>query len=258
MADFAPIETLNFTPETYLPSAPYIPAHFLPQQKVIDLEIKKGKTQKPRLQKPRLELDELGQSSIINLMIDNELLIPYVDISKFDSETKDWFWFDASGNLPYRFNKSSNTLGNIYPSNYSGLTLASNIDFDVNNFRLSATFKDVEGSCVDFYKYTPLLLVVENRAYTDLSDYSLFLSSDRLNKIDITSPEYYYDFNSRIYTNQNLAGKNPSQIKLYYYTLCNNKVQVRCRMSANAGSETFYTPRVNNYIVKLKGQSLRA
>jgi hypothetical protein len=246
MPYFSPIETLTFTPESYLPTAPYIPAHFLPQQKVISAE------------SLRLELDELGQSSIINLMMDDTMLIPYVDLSKYDSETKDWFWYEASTNLPYRFNRSTNTLSNLYPSNYSGLTLYSNIVFDVDNTRLSATFKDANDNYVDFYKYSPLLLVVENAAYNDLSDYSLFLVSDRLNKKDTTLREYYYDFNSRIFTNFNLAGVSPSQIKLYYYTICDNKVQVKCRMSANAGSETFYTPRVNNYIVKLKGQSLRA
>ena len=245
MALFKPLEVLRFTPESYLPSSPYIPSHFIPQIKSLDAK------------NFEYEIDELGQRSIIKLEMDNNILVPFVDLNRYDSETKDWFWYDTVDNFPYRYLKATNKLVNMYPSKYSDLTPTGIFFFDKDIkiiYRLAVT---PNGETVTFYKYSPLILTVNNEAYNDLTDYSNFKPSDRLNKVNNTIHEFYYDFAARIYTNMNLAGIEPSNVKIHFFRVSDNKVQVKCRMSANLGAETYYTPRVNNFILKLKGQSLR-
>ena len=246
MAIFQPVKSYRFIPESYLPNVPYIPVHFSSQIQTYnasDFE---------------LELDSEGQTSILRLFMDDEVIVPYINLEKYDAETKDFFWYNPEDNFPYRFLKRNNTLENIYPTEYSGLAYQGITIFNSDRLRLEGNFTYDEDKTATFYKYSPLILTVNNRAYNDLSDYSNFRASDRLNKLNDTIPEFYYDFESRIYTNQNLAGIDPSQIKIHIFKVTDNKVKVKCRMSANSGVDTFYTPRVNHYIVKLKGQSLRA
>ncbi len=245
MAYFGPIQTLRFIPESYLPTAPYIPSQFSAEPVSLDAT------------NFEYELDELGQTSIIRLETDGNILIPFVDLNKYDAETKDWFWYDLTENFPYRYLKATNKLENMYPSNYSGLTPTGVFYFDKDNIQLRRDAIASTGETVEFYKYSPLLLTVNNEAFTDLSDYSNFKPSDRLNKVDVIVPEFYYDFDSRIYTNRNLAGIAPTNVKIHFFKISDNKVQVKCRLSTNLGTETYYTPRVNSFILKLKGQSLR-
>lgn len=244
MAYFEPVEVLRFIPESYLPSVPYIPLHFVAQRRTLDAT------------NFQYEIDSNGETSIIRLNTNGETLIPFVDLSKYDSETKDFFWYNPENDFPFRFLKSYNTLENLYPSTYSGLVLSSDVTFNKDTIRLEAEFTHSNGT-VTFYKYSPLILTVNNQAYDDLSDYANFKSTDRLNKVDDTIPEFYYDFDSRIYTNQNFAGINPEQVRIHFFQVSDNSVTVKCRMSTNSGTDSYYTPRVNSYIVKLKGQSLR-
>lgn len=245
MAYFQPVQALRFIPESYLPNAPYIPFHFVAQPISLDAT------------NFEYELDEIGQSSIIRLEMDDATLIPFVDLSKYDSETKDWFWYDIDDKFPYRYLKSTNRLENVYPSPYSDLIPTGVFQFDKDNSQVRRDAVSSNGTIVTFFKYSPLILTVNNEAYTDLSDYSTFKPSNRLNKANSTIPEFYYDFNSRIYTNRNLAGVDPTQVKIHFFKISDNSLQVKCRMSSNLGTETYYSPKVNHYIVKLKGQSLR-
>jgi hypothetical protein len=245
MATFYPVKSYQFIPESYLPNVPYIPIHFMPQQQVLNAT------------NFEYEIDTIGQTSIIRLVNSNEIILPFIDLAKYDPETKDFFWYDPDDNFPYRFHKSNKSLETIYPSPYSGLVLNDLIEFNKDTKRIEADFIDYDGSLPTFYKYSPLIVTVNNRAFNDLSDYSTFQSTNRLNRIDSLTPEFYYDFESRIYTNQNLAGLDPEQVKIYFYRISDNNVIVKCRLSANTGKEAFYTPRVNSFIVKIKGQSLR-
>lgn len=245
MASFLSSQTLRFIPESYLPTAPYIPSHFIAQPVVLDAA------------NFEYEIDERGQASIIRLMMDDNIVVPFVDLTKYDSETKDWFWYDIENKFPYRYNKSTNTLDSIYPSEYSSLVPTGVFYFNKESDQLRREAVSSTGVSVLFYKYSPLLLTENNEAYNDLSDYSTFKSSDRLNKTNSTVPEYYYDFDSRIYTNRNLAGIDPAQVKIHFFKISDNSLQVKCRMSTNQGIETYYTPKVDHFIIKLKGQSLR-
>lgn len=247
MSFFKSTTELRFYPESYLPNAPYIPLHFQFQQVTYDATL------------VQYELDKNGQTSIIHLSNKDEIIIPFVDINRYDSETKDWFWYDPDTNFPFRFNKYDNTLVSIYPTDYSTLTLTlvAPLSFNASTSRLEATFVYSDDKYHTFYKYSPLILTVAERAYLDLSDYSSFKPTDRLNRVNVTNQEFYYDFDSRIFTNQNLAGIDPARVKIHLFKISDNSVQIKCRMSSNAGSETYFTPKVNNYIAKLKGQSLR-
>jgi len=252
MASFFPIESLQFYPESYLPNAAYIPAYFQPVRHTLD------GTQ------VQFEIDSTGQTSIINLKTnDGTNITPFIDLSRYDAESKDWLWYDDDG-LYYRLTTTilgSDELNNLYPTNYSNIFRENDtLIFDKNSIELSSSFsatKDGSTGSYSFFKYSPIIVTINNWPLTDISDYSNITSSDRVNRVDPGKPEFYYDFNGRIYTNQNMAGVDPKNIRIYYFTAGENSIILSCRMATNAGSASYYTPKVDNYIVKLKGQYLR-
>lgn len=256
MTFFSPIESLQFYPESYLPNAAYIPAYFQPIRHTLD------GTQ------VQFEIDSTGQTSIINLETnDGTKITPFIDLSRYDAESKDWLWYDDDG-LYYRLTRSNNIdeLNSLYPTRYSGIVRENeSLIFNRNSIELSSSFaasyNDPEEGIVtgtySFYKYSPIIVTINNWSLTDISDYSNITSSDRLNRIDPSKPEFYYDFNGRLYTNQNVAGVDPKNVKIHYFTAGQNSITLSCRMSSNAGSASYFTPKVDNYIVKLKGQYLR-
>lgn len=253
MAYFLPVtDKLQFYPESYLPNAAYIPAYFQSVRNTVDgTQI-------------QLELDNTGQVSIIYLMDkEGKSITPFIDISKYDSETKDWLWYDSDG-LYYRLKSPNNVqiLENLYPTNYTDITrVADTLVFHKETLELSSIFNASKNggdvNSYSFYRYSPFILTINNRALTDVSDYSTISASDRLNRVDPGSPEFYYDFDGRLFTNQNLAGVDPKNIKIHYFTAGENSIILSCRLATNAGSAGYFTPKVDNYIVKLKGQYLR-
>lgn len=255
MASFAPTETLQFYPESYLPNAAYIPAYFQPVRYPLDGT------------KLQFELDRTGQTSIIKLENnDGHKITPFIDLSKYDAESKDWLWYDDDG-LYYRLTRPDGVdqLNNLYPTRYSNITRVNDsLIFDRESFELSSSFsasynesgEEVDGT-YSFYKYSPIIVTINNWPLMDISDYSNITASDRLNRVNPGRPEFYYDFDGRLYTNQNLAAGDPKNIKVYYFSAGQNSITLSCRLSTNAGSAGYYTPKVDNYIVKLKGQYLK-
>lgn len=236
----------TFKPESYLPKFAYFPLYFKPIQETYTLD---------QLQ---LELDNAGRASVIRLVdIDGNRLLPFIDISKYDSETKDWFIYYNVERLPYRVTQGS--AFNLYPSDLGTVQ-----DFSVTETVFNTTTKEIQLSCsgvghpsLTFIKYAPIILTVENELYNDLTDYSTITAApDRLAPLSSTK-EFYYDFEERLYTNQNLAGINPANIKIIFSRVGDNNVTLKCSVSSNSGNKPKQTPVVNDYILKLKGQYLR-
>lgn len=247
---FFPVETLKFTPESYLPNSVYVPHYFKPELVTIGGD------------KLALEMGSDGVVSTIHLM-DNlgTELHPFIDLSMYDIDSKSWLWSDDDG-LFYRYR--SNALENLYPSNYSGVTgNGDTLNFDTATNRLYADFEALKPSVsrerayYSFYKYAPFILTVNKEPFTDVSDYAYMRISDRLNRLDSTIKEFYYDFRGRLFTNQNLGVFDPKTIQLSYYKSSSNQVTVKCRMANNTGATSTFTPVVYDYVLKLKGQNLR-
>lgn len=253
MAYFKPIEELHFFPEAYLPNAAYIPSYFQPERETVDAT---------NLQ---LQLDSNGLTSIIKLIDNNgNNITPFIDLSRYDTESKDWVWYDDEG-LFYRLTIDDETqiLTRLYPTSYRDITRMSDaLNFDKDSIELFSIFNATTagGSTQNyfFYKYAPLIVTVNNRPLQDISDYSNIRASDNLNRVDPDKPEFYYDFEGTIYTNQNLAGVSANNIKVHYFKAGENSISISCRLSSNAGSASYVTPKVDSYIVKLKGQYLRS
>lgn len=215
-----------------------------------------------------LEVGSNGVTSVINLSKENEdgdmePLFPYIDLRNFDSETKDWFWYDDRG-FPYR----------IYRTNDEDWALKSFWDFgkynDGTQYIIDPTnlsredggrklgFYSNGNNNVKFYTGSPIILTIEGEIIQDRTvygnssaDYNLTGLATEENK------EFYYDSSTnRIYTNQNLNEFNAKQIKIYCYTV-QQDVSVKCRLKANQGQDAFLTPTVDYYIIKLNGQFLR-
>lgn len=218
-----------------------------------------------------LEPDANGVVSIINLRTDTAEggttpVVPFIDIGKFDPETKDWAWIDASG-FPYRITQSSVDVSGwalkpLWPINH----VNEELQFDPTDLTYSEEGKElgfyssatIDSSTVRIYSSNPVMLTIEGKIIQDKTVYGSENITTGLTELNTElNPEFYYDsINNKIYTNQNLLGVDPSNIKVYFYESA-NEVSVKARMATNAGGPAYYTPIVDYYIVKLNGQFLR-
>jgi hypothetical protein len=104
----------NFIPESSLLNHVYIPFYKPPSKRIENCSNFFT----------YIEPDSNGLMSIINLVTDNTdgatvPVIPYINIGKYDSETKEWFYVDASG-FPYRLFYSNSDqwyLNALWPIN---------------------------------------------------------------------------------------------------------------------------------------------
>lgn len=237
----------TFRPESYLPNFVYFPLFFSPVQEIITLE------------NVSLEFDSQGIQSIIRLVNkDGERITPFIDLTKYDAETKDWYIYYSEDRLPYRYD--GRNIYNVYPSTIGNQTNFSGeiqyFDRSTNEVVLSG-YSDQNSSLI-FYKYSPIVLVVENQLYQDLTDYTnITVAADRLSRLSSVS-EFYYDFEERLFTNQNLAGVALNDVKIIFNRISNNSLTVKCLVSANSGSRPLRSPTIDDYIIKLKGQYLRS
>lgn len=215
-----------------------------------------------------LEPDANGIFSIINLITDvedggTESVVPFIDIGKFDPETKDWFWFDGSG-YPYRIKQSSTVedgwaLEAQWPLGYFGTDLEFDpfvLDYAKDGKELG--FYSLANSDIRVFSGSPIFVTIEGKILSDKTVYGNENITTGLTSLNSeVNPEFYYDsITNKIYTNQNLLGVEPQNIKVYFYK-SENTVSVKARLSSNAGGPASYTPIVDYYIVKLNGQYLR-
>lgn len=217
-----------------------------------------------------LEADVNGVTSIINLVTDTvedgiSPVVPFIDIGKFDSETKDWSWVDGSG-FPYRIQRNSTddgwVLKALWPINHVGIELDIDptiLTYDEEGKELGFYSTATNGSLEDrMYPSNPIMVTIEGKILQDKTVYGSENLTTGLTELNTNlNPEFYYNpINNKIYTNQNLLGVNPRNIKIYFYDSINN-VSVKARLSTNSGGSSYYTPIVDYYIVKLNGQFLR-
>lgn len=240
----------HYKPESYLPRFAYFPLFFKPNQEVKTLE------------DFQLEVDQNGLSSIIRLVDkDGKRVTPFINLKNYDSQTRDWFIFNEDDRLPYRFDGStSGTIDNMYPSNIgpqSGVIIEETKYDTLTNEVTISGYSDQSPNGFVFYKYAPVVLVRENAPFTDLTDYTNVTSAPGKLSLNSSKLEFYYDFEERLYTNQNLAGIDPSHIKIVYSVIGSNSAVLKCVMGANTGSRPKSTPIVYDYVFKLKGQYLR-
>lgn len=217
-----------------------------------------------------LEPDTNGVTSIINLMTDTsdeiaKPVVPFIDLRNFDSETKEWYYLDASG-YPYRlFSDSSSDTGWIlralWPINYIDKELM--IDTSIVGYTeqgKSLGFYStaiLDGNEINMYPSNPVMITIAGKTLVDKTIYGtrdMTMGISALNS-DV-NPEFYYDYvSNKIYTNQNLLAYDPNHIKVYFFKSL-NEVSIKARLASNSGSDAFYTPVVDYYIAKLNGQFL--
>ena len=251
---------MNYIPDTILLNHAYVPFYVDPIKKIYNCVD----------DFPNLEIGIDGLLSVINLESsingDPEQIIPFINMKKYDSESRDWFWYD-SNNFPLRRTYDGVNL-NLTPiwefaSNY-GHIYSINPKNLINGGNSSGFYSEVltdNGETVsDIKVYTgqPIILTLNEKVIYDKTIYGDYDTIPNLTQMNIeNNPEFYYDIDTnKIYTNQNLAGIDPAQIKLYFDVIPNT-ISVKCRMRGNVGEELFSTPTVDYYLVKLNGQYLR-
>lgn len=232
-----------FVPDTYIPSNIYLPFHSVPNKSKITLN------------QLIIEPDSNGLNSIVNFRSNNNL-IPYIDFSKFDVDTKGWFWFDSSS-VPYSM--SFTYIGSVKKYLFTSLltgesVISDNIDLKWDSLR-SELFIETNAPSIKLYKYSPITIVCNGIPLNDITDYIQF-TTNMSELFDIGNYEFYYDFDSRCYTTLDLTNMDENSIEIYYYKTASS-LDVRCVLSTNTGNSSDYTPYIDNYLVKMRGQYLR-
>jgi len=185
-------------------------------------------------------VDSLGRRSSIVLKT-----IPYIDLSKYDFERKDWYYVDVVGRFWRRYE-----IGEYVLENSAGVLqeVAYRCPL-IPNLEYNPAFGGE--------KFRPITISVGGNLLTDKTNYS----GDRTivpNLINIntdTNKEFYFDFNNTIYTNQDFGTFDAADIVIYFWTTINS-VNVKCRAGTNIDGLSNYSPIVDYYIVKLAGQKL--
>lgn len=240
----------QFYPETYIPTKPYIPNYIKPSIQEINGD------------KLELEIGSNNVKSVINLK--ESKIEPFIDMNKYDIVTKQWFWYDSINNLPFRIITTNDDFNYCFESIYYSLTDGPfgidsfqdqkyNRDNNKNRIEITANNADKSESYT-FYVFSPIILTIDDIVINDITDYN----NKTINPFSLNTNikrEFYYDFNGHIYTNQNFDAIKSKDIKLYVYTLPNT-INVKARFKSNCGSQSYYTPYIDYYIVKLNGQSL--
>jgi hypothetical protein len=251
---------IEYTPESILLNNIYIPFYIIPKKRILNAN-----------DNLKIETGLNGLKSVITLCDGENPINPFIDISKYDTETKDWFWYDSEG-LPLRISRHSNgvdwTLTSLYKvGKYYNKKLTFNPDVLLYNqfgknlgFYSKVTAIDDIATTDDIKVYSgrPIFLELFGSVVKDVTDYDTFNTDITLIDIKANSnKEFYYDnIINKLYTNQNLAGFDQSQIKLHCF-ITYNSIKIKCLMSGNSGLKSYSTPTVDYYIAKLHGQYLK-
>lgn len=242
-------------PESFLLNNVYTPFYVPPKKKIFNCQ-----------DNSTLETGFNGIQSTINIEDKGTEVIPFIDMSRYDAETKDWFWYDNEG-FPMRIVKGADgwVLSSIYTfSQYYNI----NLSFDPNVLMYDQYGKNLgfysmatnpnTGEQIKVYTGRPIVLEIFSKVVKDLTDYSTLSTDVSLTSINTEiNKEFYYNSQlNKIYTNQNLSGFNLSQIKIYFFDTINS-VKVKCLLSGNSGMNNYSTPTVDYYIAKLHGQYLK-
>jgi len=260
---------MNYVPESSLLNDIYVPFYIQPEfktKKLIDFDT---------------ELDKNGVRSIIKFSKADLLINPFVDYSKFDQESKSWFWYDyiydetypstitiTLGIIPSvqipnpfypEFSMFKLLLGNTTDESSFYRKEMRNLKFDKVNkvmYFVSTTGDRTLSIKKWKYQYRPFIITINGNALTDLTDYANLTAAIDLSPTGSTNQEFYYDFNHKLYTNQNLDSFDIDSIEIHYYETI-QEVTMKARLNSNAGRSSYYTPTIDYYITKLNGQYLQ-
>lgn len=235
----------------------YIPFYINPEKKVYNCAT----------DFTQFEIGNNGLTSVISLVnTEGNSIIPFIDLSKYDSETKDWFWYD-NNNFPLRLSYYNGEEWNLnyiwnFVQNYNR-TYSFNPKVLSNGGEsgfYSTSYYYIEDAIYykDVFIGSPIIMTINEEIVYDKTIYSSNDVDPNLTILNSTNnKEFYYNPDTnKVYTNQNLTGSDPAQIKLYFKTLPNN-VSVKCRMMGNYGDNSYLTPTVDYYLIKLNGQYLK-
>lgn len=250
---------MNFLPDSFLINNIYLPFYERPRVTIFNSD-----------SQLKLETGVNQAKSVISIQEDGKNVIPFIDISKYDVDSRDWFWYDDEG-FPMRGYIDYNNLFCLTPlysvSRYYGKILI--IDPKIIKKDTSPLSKNLgwysNVDMIDFvpitmnapkvYVGSPLILTVDDQVVTDMTDYYTFNNDISLTtfKVEGNLQFFYNSQLNRIYTNQDLTG---SKIELYFYRTQQN-VKIKAVLSSNNGMNAFVTPTVDYYISKLHGQYLK-
>lgn len=250
---------MNFIPDSFLINNIYLPFYEKPKETIFNSD-----------SQLKIETGANQLKSVISIREDEKDVIPFIDLSMYDSETRGWFWFDSEG-FPLRGNFDDDgylVLSPIYPvSRYYGqlLIIEPNILLlDKSNNRKNLgwysevsriDYSDFEGEKPKVYIGSPMMLRINNQLAKDRTDYYNFNNDMSLTNFRIEGNiEFFYNSQlNKIYTNQDLTG---ASIELYFLRT-NQIVKVKSILASNNGMNSYVTPTVDYYIAKLHGQYLK-
>lgn len=249
---------MNFIPKTFLINNIYLP--FYESPKIVIFTIG---------DQLKLETGINQVKSVISIQENDKQVIPFLDISKYDSESRDWFWYDTDG-FPMRsyIDGENYCLTSLYPvSNYynkiitiNNLSLKKDTTASSKNLGWYSFIKTIDGVDVidqelKVYTGSPIILSIDDNIATDRTDYYNYNNDISLTefKVDGNIEFYYNTLLNRIYTNQDLTG---AKIELYFFR-SEQIVKVKSVLSSNIGMDSYITPTVDYYISKLHGQYLK-
>lgn len=243
----------KFIPQSCLLNNIYIPLYEKPRKNILDLE------------SFSIQTDINGVESIIDLNSADEKYYPFIDISKYDSEREDWYYYDTNG-FPYRLTYNSTGYWDVeavweIPSinaNTSDLSISLFMQKEITcELGVYTQVTKSDNSTLNLYKGQPIVVAVNDIPLKDLTDYTNPSTKPILNNINPSvEKEFYYDFDRNlIITNQNLNGTNKKSVTIGFYTTI-KETNVQYTLHANQPNPSI-TPIVKWYILKLSGQDLR-
>ena len=251
---------INYYPDSMLLNNIYIPTYVQPKKIVLNC-----------LDNLSIETGLNGLQSTINLANNNQNISPYLDLSRYDPETKDWFWYDEEG-FPLRIIRHLDgtkwCLSPIYniSKHYGSLLTFDPFSLEYNaqgqNLGFYSKVTEIDNSSdipeIKVYNGRPIILNLASKITTDLTDYSTFNNDVVLTDYNIDSNrEFFYNLQlNKLYTNQNLTSYDLSKVEVYCF-VTTNSVKVKCLLSGNSGMNNFATPAIDYYIAKLHGQYLK-
>jgi hypothetical protein len=251
----------NFTPDSFLLNNVYFPFYNRPKKTIFNAE-----------NQLVIETGINQTQSVISIKEDDKEVIPFIDLSRYDSETRSWFWYDEE-DFPLRIVKNGDTwqLVSIYPvSRYYGKTIIFDPNsLEYNKYNVGKNLgwysiintlngEDVSSQKLKIYNGNPFILTINSLPLTDLTDYYKFKNDlSLINFKTSDNKEFFYNTQlNRLYTNQNLNSFDVSNIEFYFFRNIQS-IKVKIALSSNTGMSSYTTPTVDYYIAKLHGQYLK-
>lgn len=187
--------------------------------------------------------DSNGLLSIIKVTNEQGSDYPFIDLSHWDFNSMDWYWFNSLGLMSKYSNGQIIDIYSAEPPEY------------VNGIKLF----NPETGFVGYgkaYQYQPFQVLLNLDPFKDVTIYNnKDIISDFVKVNTIDNKEFRYGFDGYIYTNIDLSAINNESLEVRYFTLP-EKISVTIEMDSNTLGENFLTPTVESYIVNLTGQDI--